>query len=69
MTDDLATAIFISIYVFGVVPLLGRALSGCSKQHWVGHDYEPCMIRGLMYHLIVFMASVVVWAIWYKLTK
>ncbi len=67
MIDTIANSVFICIYVFAFIPALGHWLGTSTKPHWCGYDYEPCMGRGLIAHVVVAAIALVIWSIFYKL--
>ena len=58
-------AILIIMYIFIILPLLGRlaAIGESSKKHWVGYKYEACLERGFMIHLIIIAIGLIIWAL------
>lgn len=46
-------SVLIVIYVFGINPLLGAILGGNYSDYGVDNNYENCMGRGLIAHVVV----------------
>lgn len=67
MTNDLATGIYICIYVFGVIPVIGQLFGGNYCTYGNDDAYQNCMYRGIVVHAIIAAVCLVVWATYHKL--
>jgi hypothetical protein len=63
MTDAEANVIFVLIYLFGFVPLIGAIFGGNYASYGHNDNYENCMGRGFKVHFVALCLVLVFQAI------
>lgn len=62
----LEDAVLICIYLFAVLPFIGSILGGNFNSYGQTDWYSNCMSRGILVHVILFVALLILWSIYTK---
>ena len=67
MNDTLANSVFVVLYIFGVIPIIGEFFGGNYRTYGKDDAYSNRMYRGLFVHIIAAVIVIVLWAIYHKI--